>query len=344
MLRKALAAVCLFLAAVTSAHAQNNQNRGTNYTVRGRLLSDTLLSDNIQVSLELGAQTLRTVYADIAGGFEFQRLLPGDYYLIVKIPGYEDVRQSVQSAPASLSDPVNIHLVKQTVKVVQVDKSPSTIDVADLNRDYPKKAVDEFEAAQDENRKGNTAKAAERLEHAVSIAPKFYSAHNSLGIAYQKLRRYNESEREFRRARELNPHSADPLVNLGGLFIQEADDAVFSDVPGLRDKSIKQALDILKMAVELNPRSGSAFYLLGRAEFESAIYADAETNLKRALDLDNHLVEVRLVLANLYIRQMKWHDALTNLDAYLAENPDTNRTDIQDTRSKLAHNLEIGVK
>src|SRR5262249_42796239 len=160
---------------------------------------------------------------------------------------------------------------------------------------------------------------AERLEAALAIAPEFYNAHNSLGIAYQKLQRYRDGEKEFNRARELNPRSVDPLVNLGSLFMQEAEDANVTKTRRLRGRILDQALDILEAAVKLNPRSGPAHYLLGAANYKSAFYEEAEANLKRALELDRRVSEARLMLANLYMRQKKWELALESLDAYLAE-------------------------
>jgi hypothetical protein len=47
------------------------------------------------------------------------------------------------------------------------------------------------------------------------------------------------------------------------------------------------------------------------------------------------------MLANLYMKQQKWHDALENLDAYLVENPKAaDRAQIQDTRSKVAQRIK----
>ena len=49
-----------------------------------------------------------------------------------------------------------------------------------------------------------------------------YDAHNTLGTLYQKTGRLQEAEDEYRRARELNPKSTTPMVNLGSVYIDEA--------------------------------------------------------------------------------------------------------------------------
>jgi len=49
---------------------------------------------------------------------------------------------------------------------------------------------------------------------ASKLAPALYGAHNTLGTLYQKSRRFRDAETEYRRTRELNPRTADPLLNL----------------------------------------------------------------------------------------------------------------------------------
>ena len=83
--------------------------------------------------------------------------------------------------------------------------SDDIVDVAELGRKYPKKAVQDYEKAREELRKGNDAKAVELLVGVVKLAPDFYSAHNTLGTLYQKDGRFRDAETEYRRARELNP-------------------------------------------------------------------------------------------------------------------------------------------
>ena len=108
-----------------------------------------------------------------------------------------------------------------------------------------KKAVQDYEKALEEIKKGNSDKAAELLTSLLKIAPDFYAAHNTLGTIYQRMNRYANSEAEYRRARQLNPRSADPLVNLGSLFIEEAEGRANEgeDVVG---KILDDELDILE--------------------------------------------------------------------------------------------------
>ena len=350
MLKKALASFLILVAvtAVVQAQGRPNPNSTPLISIRGRMYLESSSSapEGIEVGIERAEmQTLATTMTDSLGNFEFRNLMPGNYYLTVKLSGYEDIRQLVPYGPGNISSPVSLFLVKEPFKVVPVNRASPIVDVTELNRNYPKRAMEEYEAAQEDLRKGNNAKAAERLQTAIELAPEFYSAHNSLGIAYQKLQRYRDSEKEFNQARELNPRSVDPLTNLGSLYIQEAEDSNVTKTRRLRGRILDQALDILEAAIKLNPRSGISFYLLGAANYKSAFYEEAETNLKRALDLDRRMGEAHLMLANLYMRQKKWEGVLEHLDAYLADNPQApDRTQIQEARSKVVHNLETGEK
>jgi tetratricopeptide (TPR) repeat protein len=337
----------LAVAAVVQAQTRPNAASTALISIRGRIYleSSSAPPEGIEVGLERSEmQILSTTFSDSVGNFEFRNLTPGNYYIAIKLSGYEDFRQLVPYTPGN-SGPVSVFLSKEPFKVVSVHRESSTVDVTELNRNYPKRALDEYEAAQEDLRKGNNAKAVERLETAIELAPDFYSAHNSLGVAYQKLQRYRDAEKEFNQARELNARSVDPLANLGSLYIQEAEDPKVTNTRRLRGRILDQALDVLEAAIKLNPRSGISFYLLGVANYKSAFYEEAETNLKRALDIDRRMGEAHLMLANLYMRQKKWEGVLENLDAYLAENPQApDRAQIQEARTKVVHNLETGEK
>jgi tetratricopeptide (TPR) repeat protein len=202
MLRKAMASLCILFGAVLAAHAQARPvpNNPATFTLRGRIVVEGAQPDGIEVRLErTEMQPIATAFSDGLGNFEFRNLQPANYYVAVKLNGYEDVRQLVPYVPSNVAPPVSIFMVREPFKVVEVHRGTPVVDVAELNRNYPKKALDEYEAAQEDIRKGNPAKAAERLEAAVALAPDFYSAHNSLGIAYQKLSRYRDGESEFNR-------------------------------------------------------------------------------------------------------------------------------------------------
>jgi Tfp pilus assembly protein PilF len=312
--------------------------------IRGQILIPSArASERIPVSLQRSdGPIVSRIFSDSLGNFEFRGLPAGSYMVLVSVEGYEEVRQTVAisgGGPFGVVT-VNIPLVeKQNLfarPVAPPGEDAASVDIAELNRKYPRRAIQDYERAVEENRKGNPARAVELLNAAVKLAPDFYAAHNTLGTIYQKLNRYAEAKTHYTRARELNPRTPEPLVNLGSLFLQEAD-ARSKEDQGSEDvgKILDASLDILEEALKIK-RSGMAYYLLGTAYYKSTFYEEAETNLKQALDFEPRMPAARLMLANVYMKQQRWPDALLNLDAYLNENPKAfDRAQIQETRTKV---------
>jgi tetratricopeptide (TPR) repeat protein len=128
--------------------------------------------------------------------------------------------------------------------------------------------------------------------------------------------------------------NATPLVNLGSLYIEEAD--LEKDNAQTSGRILDQALDNLEAAVKLNPRSASAYYLLGLANYKSSFLEEAESAFERAHDLNPRLTRINLLLANIHWRQGKWPDVIENIDAYLKENPKApDRAAIEEMRAKV---------
>lgn len=315
--------------------------------IRGQILiPSTRASERIQVILQRAdGPIVSRVFSDSLGNFEFRGVPAGSYEILVSVEGYEDVRQSVGVAGGGLlgTVTVNIPLTEKgsIVKAPGGSAGPeaSIVDIAELSRKYPRRAVQDYERALEENRKGNSGTAAELLAGVVKLAPDFYAARNTLGTIYQKMNRYREAETEYVKARELNPRSAEPLVNLGSLYIQEAD-ARTQEGEEVVGKILDSALDTLEEALKIR-RTALTYYLLGTAYYKSTFYEEAETNLKHALDFDSHPPATQLALANLYIKQQNWESALAHLDAYLIENPkEAGRAEIQETRAKVAQRVK----
>src|SRR5439155_12757683 len=121
------------------------------------------------------------------------------------------------------------------------------------------------------------------LRDAVELAPTFYEAHIRLGLAYKEAGRFDDAEREFMKAHELNSNGVEPLLNLTTLYLDENEP----------DRAVTAG----KQAVKANSRSPNAFLSLGLALYKAAQLDDAEAALKRALDLAPKMAAVRLMLA-----------------------------------------------
>jgi predicted Zn-dependent protease len=317
------------------------------FSISGRVVVPVAgFQDYFEVLLLQNAeQTVAYTYADSNGRYRFTNLSRGSYFISIKLDGFEEVRQRVDVGGGGTETIMNIILDFKQERTVQrppdlSGEDAEVVDIAELNRKYPSKIVDQYEEAQEDIRKGNMLKAQQSLEAVLLEAPDFYFAHKTLGELHQKAGRFRDAETEYKQARDLRPNSASPLVNLGSLYIQEADASGRLGHSVVR-KILDQALDSLEVAVKLNPAAPFAFYLLGVGYYKSAFYEDAEDNLKRALQMAPRLAHARLALANVYIKMEEWPNAIAQLDAFLAENPRAiERADVEAARAKVAQRVE----
>src|SRR5262245_26665799 len=204
------------------AQAPSNVANGV---IRGQILIPSVrAAERILVIVQRSdGPIVARVFSDALGNYEARNLPVGTYEVVVNVEGYEEIRQQVGVGGNTFNVvTVNIPLrEKETIVVRHQGAADDVVDITELGRKYPRKAVQDYEKAREELRKGNDTKAVELLLSAVKLAPDFYSAHNTLGTLYQKMNRFREAEALYRHACKLNPRTPEPLVNLGSLLIDE---------------------------------------------------------------------------------------------------------------------------
>lgn len=293
----------LFIPGVAPAASPAGQS------IEGRLVfGDAWSGCNLcTVSLvSVSGSTVNTVYPDVDGHFRFRYVQPGLYRVRAAIDGYEEAEERVEVSDNGWTGTVRVMMNRKPKMAKQVS-GPHVVNVSEFRERYPKKAVDAFKKGLENRKKGKNDKALTLLEEAVRLAPDFYEAHNELGLAYKATGRLNDAEREFLRAHELNGSSADPLIYLSALYIDE--------------NQPERAVAASEEAVKTNSRSAPAFISLGIALYKAARLDRAEAALKKALDLGPKMAQVRLMLANVYLKLHRYDNVLEQLDGYLAENP-----------------------
>jgi tetratricopeptide (TPR) repeat protein len=345
MLRKA----CLFLAAsflmstfVLGQTSQTQQRaRPDGYSIRGKVVIPNArdVDERLEVRLEKSLQVIQTTYTDSVGNFEFRNIGTGSYTISMMVDGFDPVHQTVDIYGSLGTNMVTIILNKPAFTIrdrpTGLDKDdPDVVDIGQMKDALPKKAVQDYEKALEEREKGRLESAVKLLQQAIQAAPNFFHAHNNLGIIYRSMKRYAEAELEFKRSHELNSKTDRPLVNLGGLYIEQ------SELQKADEKAsgalLDKALDALEEAVKLNPRSALGYFLLGQANYRSGFLEEAEGGFKKAHALDPRIGAARLMLANIYVKQQKWDEVIENLDAYLKENPKaTDRASVEEMRARI---------
>jgi Flp pilus assembly protein TadD len=262
---------------------------------------------------DFDGRTVAFTYTEGTGSYAFKGLAEGTYYVAVHLDGYQDVIQRVD-----MTARVGFNL--KGVNILLKPKVPESSNAV-LTREN-KQAIDAYGKAINERARGHFEAAAKLLESAVMLVPEYPDAHLELGEVYLELHRRVDAEKEFRTAHDLSPESLRALLDLGRLYLEEADVQLAT---GASPNSIRPLLgrahDLLSEAVIRNPNSAMAGYLLGTAHFRSASYENAESELKRALSLDKGMFPARIMLVNVYVVQQKWQNALDTLDKFIVENP-----------------------
>jgi Tfp pilus assembly protein PilF len=339
---------CVFFLSTVAFGQFGQQRQRVEYSIRGKLMlsSGQDVDQRIEVRLEGStSQMINSVYTDSIGNFEFRNVQPGSYYIVVNGDGFQPTRQMVEvfgtgggvtTVTIFLERMVDSRTASRGVDAAD----PDIIDVTQLKENFPKKAVQNYEKATDESKKGRDANAIKLLEEAVQLAPKFYRAHLDLGLLYQKAKRLEDAEKMYKSSQEISPKNVQSFINLGSLYIQQADVHQGEGRPVV-GKYLDQALDTLEAAVKMSPRSSIAYYYLGSANLKSSFFEEAEAAFKKVEEIDPNMSLARLMLANVYASMNKLNDAVRYLDAYLQDNPKAeNRAALEDFRAKLVKGLE----
>src|SRR5262245_12041053 len=277
-------------------------------SISGRLIFDSNFDCEqrcVVTLLAMGVRPVQTAFADLLGRFSFDNVQRGSYAIRVEIDGFEAVTQPLQDSDSGVG--VNIFVPLNRKPTTTKSGSGQTVDISEYLQRYPKKAVTYFEKGSESLKKQKNEEAVKYLRNAVELAPSFYQAHNELGVAYRELGRFDDAEREFMTAHQLNSTGVEPLLNLTSLYLQENEP--------------ERAVTTGEQAVKVNSRSAPAFFSLGIALYKVAQLDRAESALKRALDLAPKMGTVRLMLANVYLKLRRYDNTLEQLNAYIAENP-----------------------
>jgi tetratricopeptide (TPR) repeat protein len=286
---------------LTASFAQAAQR---DQSLSGRLMFENgFTCDRCVVSLLAnGIRPVGTTIADLSGHFSFPNVPRGYYTIRVEIDGFEDVNQTVEATGADTN--ILISLVRKR----RTDTGPAElVNVKEFTETYPKKAVSYYEKGTAAFEQKKYDEAIKDLRQAVELAPTFYQAHNELGRAYREAGRNDDAEKEFITAHELNSSGFAPLLNLTTLYLDENEP----------ERAVKTGEE----AVKVNSRSATAFFSLGIALYKTSKLDRAEAALKRALELAPKMANVRLMLANVYLKLHRYDSTLDQLNSYIAENP-----------------------
>lgn len=120
----------------------------------------------------------------------------------------------------------------------------------------------------------NYQAAATMLERALEIAPEDgannWNIYYQRGIAYERMKQWNDAEPNFRRALELSPDQPQVLNYLGYSWVD-------------MNRNLDEGLEMIRTAVELRPNDGYIIDSLGWAYYRLQRFDEAVEQLERAV-------------------------------------------------------------
>ena len=126
------------------------------------------------------------------------------------------------------------------------------------------------------------------------------------GAMYERLKKYDDAEAQFRKVIAMNPRNAGALNYLGYML---ADRAVRLD----------EARDLIKKALDLDPQNGAYLDSMGWVCYRQGKYSDAEDLLVRAIDRLGQDATVHDHLGDVYIKLGKTKEAIAQWQASVKE-------------------------
>jgi tetratricopeptide (TPR) repeat protein len=312
------------------------------FTLQGRITLDKPASSVVLVLQDPRAKNAEVARAEVdgSGNYSIPGLQKRSYRLVAIVDGKKQERREVEilcRPGAVVSKDFHYGRIPSTLMLGFPAEDPDIVDVAELDGDYSRDVLRDYERAFQDYINGNPSRALERLESISARAPGFYGAHARMGVIYQQEGCYFDAEAEYSRASDLSPRSPQPLLNLASVQLRAA------DTPGELDRMTTKALRTLERAIELRPQSAIAHCLVGSAHAKANSPEEAEKHFKIALELDEDFAAPRLMLASLYLRQQNWGEAIENLETYLKDFPSSQdrfivKKMLEDARSKAAAN------
>jgi len=151
--------------------------------------------------------------------------------------------------------------------------------------------------------------------------------HFMRGAMYERMKKFDQSEAEFRKVLEMNPENAGAMNYLGYM---------------LADRSVRldEAYQLIKKAIDQDPNNGAYLDSLGWVYFRQGKLNEAEGVLVRALDRIGTDPTVHDHLGDVYLKLGKTRDAITQWQASLREYQKSSAEADPDEVSKVNKKLD----
>jgi tetratricopeptide (TPR) repeat protein len=126
------------------------------------------------------------------------------------------------------------------------------------------------------------------------------------GAMYERMKKFDDAEAQFRKVIGMNPRNAGALNYLGYM---------------LADRSVRldEAHDLIKQALDLDPQNGAYLDSMGWVYYRQGKFSDAEDQLVRAIDRLGQDATVHDHLGDVYLKLGKTKEAIAQWQASVKE-------------------------
>jgi tetratricopeptide (TPR) repeat protein len=261
-------------------------------------------------------QTLKTLFCDSTGKYEFRAIGRGIYFIRVDSTGtnYENTEQRIELTSLSSStieEPVIIDIIIKAKKSASPSGQPSTT----FSQTVPDAAKKEYERGLNNLKNNKADLAIISFKQALESFSDYYDALEQLGNVYVEQRDYQSAEPVLTHALEVNKSGwrAHYALGIAQYNLNRSNDAIAS----------------LKHAIELNGDSANAYMWLGLVLAKNAeTRTDAIKAFERVTQLAKDSVpQAYFYLGSLYSKNNQNKEAADALEHFLRLDPETGNKD-----------------
>lgn len=287
-----------------------------NHTIQGKVYAPSGKPVSTPLKVRLESPNTATIQAvtDQDGNFNFPRLEAGDYRLTIE--GGSEFENANEHASIYREASSGGRIVKLAIFMRPKENFGS------IHKD----AVDAYKKARELDQAGDSKKAIEYLNKALSIYPRFGLALNLLGVQYLKLGQADKAAETLDAAVKSSPDDFLSRLNYG--------------IALLNQKKFDLAEEQLRAALAKNSAAPTAHMYLGITLMNLKRLDEAEKELLAAVSSNsNEIAPAHRYLGGIYWGMRDYKRAADELETYLKMMPnaaDAERTKaaIKDLRSK----------
>ena len=281
------------------------------FAIIGSIRDDSgQMVSSIRVTLQgENYQTIRTVFADSSGRFQFRNVGEGTYTVRIEPAGtpYEEDSQTIELQTLSprrsaTEEPVSIDF--RLRRKAQPRVTPGLIFVQDV----PGGAKEQYERGQSSLRDKKPELGMQALRKAVEIFPDYFLALELLGTEYVKSGQHEQALPVLTHATQVNPNASKCFYALGVAY--------------LKTNRSAEAVDWLQKAADKDSRNPNVYMMMGIAYGNISSWSEAEAAFKKAALLGggkSDVAEVHYYLAVIYNKQNRYSEAVMELELFLKE-------------------------